>query len=315
MKEIIDLAYGNPGFLQELWQSHNFLTNLSSHSLMPYKFGKQSSPSLAEEIKLLHKNQRNVLITESTRIVITVGAVQALQAAMYAYQKVMETKTLYVPEPYWTRFDDFARINGLTISTSEAEGAISLITSPNNPNGVDQSDKPAHIRDACYNWTHYTKNVKEFEDKVVLFSLAKLSGHASTRIGWAVVHDVQLGKFMQYYVNTITSGVSVEAQESALGIIKHLNQSPDFFVQGNKILENRYQQLEDLITQKSLPIKVLSTQGMFWYIQCDPKLIAALVIDCSAGEEFKDTQPDTFRINLGCSQSIFFELFDRMRNL
>lgn len=310
MKNIIDLGYGNPAFLQELWEDHNFFNNYNSKNLMPYKYGRQSTPLLAEAIKLLHKNQKNALITDQTRIVITVGGSQALQAAMAAYKKIRKIDKVFIPAPYWGKFDDFAGVNNLTVTQDPTD--LRVITSPNNPDGADKSHEPADIRDACYNWSYYTKNVVEFSDPVVLFSLAKLSGHASTRVGWAIVQDEQLAKFMQFYVNTITLGVSVESQEQALGVLNHLNCNPDFFQTGSQILTRRQQELDELIKSHSLPIKVVSPSGMFWYIETNQGLIDQLFIECTKGEDLHDPMPNRFRLNLGCSESDFQEFKERL---
>lgn len=310
MKSKLDLAFGNPGFLQELWEPHNFLKDHKSEDKMPYKYGKQSTPELAEVIKALHKKYNNALITDSTRIVITIGGSQAVQAALFAFKKHLNTTKVNIPIPYWSRFNDFASLNGMTITQDPKD--FKLVTSPNNPDGADRSGERAEINDACYNWCHYTKNVVNFTSPVVLFSLAKLSGHASTRIGWAVVQDEQVAKYLQHFVNSITLGVSVEAQESALGVMKHILHNPEFLEEATKIIDDRYSLLNELIARKQLPIKSLSNQGMFWYVEADSKLIEDLNIDCSPGEEFHDPYPNRYRINIGCDSESFNEFVARL---
>jgi aspartate/methionine/tyrosine aminotransferase len=308
----LDLGYGNPGFLQEEWAQNNFLNSLNTRSLMPYKFAKKNDLKLEKEILELHIANTNVKISDKTRIVVSVGAVQSLQAAMYALKTIKGLNQLYIPKPYWVRFNDFAKLMGLTI-VDQAVNSISLVTSPNNPDGKDQSNIPTDIRDACYNWTHYTDNVKEFDDLISIFSLSKLSGHSSTRIGWAVVQDPAVADLMQYYVNIITSGVSIEAQKNAAEIIHYINNNKSFLINAKEILVNRYKDVVNVIETQKIPIKVLSDQGMFLYIKCDASIIASLRIDCPNGTEFKDGNLDHFRLNLGCDELTFNEFISRLK--
>lgn len=314
MSEKLDLGYGNPGFLQDLWQQHLFLDKLESKQYMPYMYGKRIFPELEEQIKKLHLHHNNAVINENTHIIITVGAVQALQAAMSAYKKQAGLKQLYIPKPYWIRFKDFAEHTGLNI-VDEAPNAIKLITSPNNPDGKDQSAITADIRDACYNWPHYTDNVMKFDDKVAVYSLSKLSGHSSTRIGWAVVQDPELANFMKYYVNIITSGVSVEAQLIAYKIISSLNEDESFFQISKGILKTRYKLLKSIVEERNLPIKINSHQGMFWYINCDSSIIEKLNIECPGGCDFSDPVDGNYRLNLGADSKIFDAFVERLKKI
>lgn len=310
----LDLGYGNPGFLQELWKEHNLLNQIQSKKLMPYKYAKKNDIKLEEEIFKLHIQNKNVKIDINTKIVVTVGAVQALQAAMYALKKIRSIDLLYIPKPYWMRFNDFAALTGLSI-VDQPVNALSLVTSPNNPNGTDQSDLTTDIRDACYNWSHYTDDVKVFDDVVSVFSLSKLSGHSSTRIGWAVVQDEQIANLMQYYVNTITSGVSIEAQKNSAEILSILNDDVNFLIQAKDILKSRYDEVCEIITVRKLPIGIHSTQGMFLYVSCDSAIIEALNIECPNGLEFKDQNSDRYRLNLGCDIDTFNEFLKRIRKI
>lgn len=314
MQKKIDLGYGNPGFLQEQWGTQLNLKNLDSKPLMPYGHGKKIMPDLEEVIKELHLKHKNVQINKNTKIVLTVGAVQALQAGL-AYYKNQEKNKVFIPHPYWGRFQDFINLHNLQVVNKEDLSDFSLITSPNNPNGHDLSHLKADIRDACYNWPHYSKEVKLYTDPLVLFSLSKLSGHSSTRIGWIVCESEEMSKYLKNYVNTFTSGVSIESQAQALVIIKELLNKPAFFNNSYNLLNSRLETLNNLIKEKNLPITVLSSQGMFWYINTTKEIIEKLNIICSKSEDFFDSQANNYRLNLGVEEDIFKELVSRIKLL
>ncbi len=336
-KDRLDLAYGNPAFLQEIFANSVALPVPYSNKMMPYAIGKQNLQSLEDEIIAIHKKQKNCKITKKSHIVVTVGAVQALQAALYAYRKIHYPTYLYSPAPYWGRFEEFAAAQNykmtpwllqeddvekqLTAVDKQPIGTIvKLLTTPNNPDGKLYTKHKAHIRDACYNWPHYTKKVTKLDDPVVIFSLSKLSGHSSTRIGWAVVQDEQITMYMREYVELYSSGVSVEAQHHAAMILHSINNPSNevmesFFKIGRVKLGIRTAILEDLVKKYKLPIKVLSERGMFWYIECRPQVIFDLKIKCFHGSNSGDKKPDRYRLNIGVSTYDFEELCQRLENI
>lgn len=334
-KHRLDLAYGNPSFLQEIWEYQKDYDIEFKIKTMPYKLGKTINPTLEKHIKEIHKKYKNCKITKKSQIVVTVGAVQALQAAMYAYKKIYGPRYLYVPRPYWGRFEEFAASQNMKISdwlTTESSPdrnlksikennhgytVISLLTTPNNPDGEMYTKYKADIRDACYNWPQYTKKPALLDDDVVIFSLSKLSGHSSTRIGWAVVRDEDIATYMQEYVELYTSGVSVESQEQASMVLSNLlqNNPESFFKIGRFKIVARNLILKDLVEKYKLPIKILSKDGMFWYVECRPQVAFDLKVKCFAGSACGDLKKDRFRFNIGCSTEDFEDLCVRLENI
>jgi aspartate/methionine/tyrosine aminotransferase len=334
-KPRLDLTYGNPSFLQEVWAYQKDYTIDFKIKSMPYKLGKTADPDLEKNIKEIHKKYKNCKITKKSQIVVTVGAVQALQAAMYAYRKIYGPRYLYSPRPYWGRFQEFAASQQMTMcdwlstdsepdknlkaiaKNDHGKTVITLITTPNNPDGELYSKYKADIRDACYNWPQYTKKPVLLGDDVVIFSLSKLSGHSSTRLGWAVVRNPQIATLMQEYVELFSSGVSIESQTQAAMVLSNLLEgSPEsFFKLGRVKLAARNLILKDLVKKHKLPIKILSKDGMFWYIECRPQVVFDLKVNCFAGSACGDLKKDRFRFNIGCSTEDFEDLCVRLENL
>lgn len=306
MLPILDLGYGNPAVLQQTLIP--FTTTLYP-AKTPYFYAKNCSLELREALKRLHQEHGNVVAKSADHIAITVGAVQAIQASLWVLAKEGKKK-VYIPRPFWGRFKDFTDLLNLEIVEEASTEAISLITSPNNPNGADQSMLRADIRDACYNWTHYSDSVKKFEDRFVLFSLSKLSGHSSSRIGWVVCQDLDDAKKITEFVNIFTSGVSVEAQETAL---KSILTTPSLiFQKWKKVLNDRKTTLNSIILTKSLPMRTESTDGMFWYGSADIDFIKSLNIIFVEGKDQFDPENGKVRLNIAVSDEVWDAFLARL---
>lgn len=317
-KRRIDLAYGNPGFIQDIWSDEIQPIHYHKTAQMPYLLGKTILPALEDNIIKIHKKYKNCKITENSHIIVTVGAVQALLAAMYALKIKDVNNTLEIPIPYWGRFNTFADNLGYFINSPKDDetNTVRLITTPNNPDGNLNNQLKADIRDACYNWPHYTKKPILLDDPITIFSLSKLSGHSSTRIGWAVVQDKDIADKMQEYVELFSSGVSIESQSSAADILETLNDKDDYILQlAKKELDYRNKRIRQIVSKYSLPIKLLSQEGMFLYIQSRPQFIHDLHIQCFEGSNFSDPAQNglhKYRFNIGTNAYDFYEFLDRM---
>jgi len=306
MRKVLDLGYGNPAVLQKELIP---LTIIAEPEKAPYFFAKNPIDSLKKTIYKLHSEHGNVSIQDKSQIVITVGAVQAIQACLYFYSK-KGFKKVYIPKPFWGRFKDFTDLLGFEIVDKPSEDSISLITSPNNPNGASQAHLKADIRDACYNWTHYTDRVEKFNDRFVLFSLSKLSGHSSSRIGWVVCQSVEDSRIVQDFVNIFTSGVSIEAQMIATKAIETIPNM--IFSKWKKAIQTRKDLLNMIILTKSLPMKTESSDGMFWYGTADIDFIRSLDIIFVEGADSFDPQSGKVRLNLAVSDEVWEEFISRL---
>ena len=108
---------------------------------------------------------------------------------------------------------------------------IELVTSPNNPDGLIRTpEAPAtpHTRvvmDHAYLWPHFTSigsPVAYGNNTVVLFTLSKMTGHASTRIGWALSSDPEVTRRLKEFLSTVALGVPRENQVRAATAIEHV---------------------------------------------------------------------------------------------
>lgn len=72
------------------------------------------------------------------------------------------------------------------VNSSSNRDFIEFVTSPNNPDGRLQQSVlggPSIIYDHCYYWPHYSAIPSPADEDVMVFSISKISGHASSRFG------------------------------------------------------------------------------------------------------------------------------------
>lgn len=288
MRKKLDLSWGNPEFLVPYWKDK--FVGCDSELPMGYKFGSENR--LNSLVRCLHKVIGNAE-TDGYRIIFGHGATQLLIGLM----KVLDYP-VYADPPYFMRFPKFADYAG--ISWGQTQNAYQILTLPNNPDGnsLYKYHNPQHLLDLSYNWPQYT-DVQNYKDDVMVFSLAKATGHASTRIGWAIIKDEQLALELEKYVEMSTGGLSLDAQEKAMNVIdSQLHEDDTVFKYGKNVLDRRWEGIKKL----NLPFKVLNNQGMFLWCagECPEEL------ECVKGKEF-GVSNDYFRLNLGCNNKTFIE--------
>jgi aspartate/methionine/tyrosine aminotransferase len=334
-KERLDMQYGNPYFMQDLYtlgtainaSTQNSVLSLSES--MAYEYSKGPHILLEDEIRALHSRHNNV-DTRGAEIIVTPGAVFALSACIYAIQKLYynsEATRLYSRAPYWGRFEAVAKQQGLTLTSDEYakyhDNTITLLTAPNNPDGLLPKDPDSRIDDivdACYNWPHYTEVVRPYQGLCTVFSLSKYSGHSSTRIGWVVTKDKDLANLIHEYLELFASGVSIDAQMRAHRVIRMMNLNPDIEVQAKNTLKRRHERIAHIVGKNYKDVKIISKRGMFLYLKSRPQFVHNLHVKCfsgsNCGQPGKDKQGrEFFRFNLGVSSQVFEEFMKRLETV
>jgi L-tryptophan--pyruvate aminotransferase len=322
----LDLRLGNPMFLAEQW--YNMLitnTHFTNNECMEYS-KQRAEPWLEKEIRTLHTVIGNVRDIDSYSLVVGNGSSQVIMAAMMAYKK-RGWSSVGAQTPYWPRFPVLTEYSGLTWeSNTPRRDIVKIVTAPNNPNGsmgqiLDHDG--FGITDLNYNWPTYTDTVYNGGDQVMVYGLAKLTGHASTRVGWAFVKDSSLAHDMNYAIEVMTSGVSVDAQARAASLIKKMYNVPKYgpekipgpFYYAKVELKNRWARINE-ICSKSLAITTLSRNGMFLYAQDNTGkgLMDMAKVHSLAGNAFGETG-NKFRVNIGCSTKDFNDFIERLKGV
>ncbi|GFY96448.1 pyridoxal phosphate (PLP)-dependent transferases superfamily protein [Actinidia rufa] len=111
-------------------------------------------------------------------------------------------------------------------NSDSSTNVIEFVTSPNNPDGqlkkavLQGSSSVKAIHDHAYYWPHFTAIPAPADEDIMIFTISKLTGHAGSRFGWAVVKDEAVYQRMVWYMTLSSMGVSRDAQLRALKLLK-----------------------------------------------------------------------------------------------
>lgn len=293
---------------------------------MAYQQG--GTPELIAAIGRIHNEFGNCEM-EGRHVVVANGATQAICAALYAYSRRF-WKNVEIQSPHWFRLPEIVSIMNMRWAHG---GGIQLITRPNNPDSNnDPLDPmiPNAIVDCCYNWPQYTDNVRKVDQEIAIFGLAKMTGHASLRVGWAVVKDKEMADYMNHYVERTTSGISMAAQMAALEILRDELAWADSTAMGRpggsihwatEELKLRWKRLQAVMPE-FISIENREKSGMFawckmkveecgwsasWFME--DRYQVKVMSGLASGSTF-----EYFRLNMGCSSDEFDELLERLRD-
>jgi L-tryptophan--pyruvate aminotransferase len=288
---------------------------------------------LKDSIKELHEYENNIheSVINLHELVIGNGATQVLQAAIYATTK--STDKVYAKPPYYPRFPSIVQLcgTGAKFTSNPEEVNVEIITIPNNPDSKDhgrQTKADITILDASYNWDIYTMESYILNADIIIFSLAKALGAASTRIGWAFVRDLNIANKMREFIEIQSSDVSLAAQAEANYIIRGHLQSLNKYGRSCNYYDYPYAKsrscyyieswqnelnyshlkftnlFEHETNNAPLKVKIESDGGMFLWAKFEDEQVDAekffldkLNIKCFGGERF-GVSKNYFRFNL-----------------
>ncbi|ONK66239.1 uncharacterized protein A4U43_C06F5660 [Asparagus officinalis] len=148
----------------------------------------------------------------------------------------------------------------------KGESYIEVVCSPNNPDGsmnkaVLNSETGKTIHDLAYYWPQYTAITEPADHDIMLFTVSKSTGHAGTRLGWAIVKDPNIAKKMTKFIAMNTIGVSKDSQLRAAKILKVISDgyehpntksSMRLFDFGRDRLAKRWERLREVVKATKL---------------------------------------------------------------
>ncbi|KAH7427333.1 hypothetical protein KP509_10G039800 [Ceratopteris richardii] len=239
---VINFDHGDPKMFEKYWSLHQNTVSavLRGNERMSYFSDKEAvcwflEPSLAMEIKLMHKMIGNA-VTEGHHIVVGTGSSQLISAALYALSSLAHHRPVDVvsASPFYSSYPPMTNFlesqlhhwagDASSYKTSGQNAYIELVTSPGNPDGMIHSavvdGTGPVIYDLAYYWPHYTPITEAADYDIMLFTVSKTTGHAGTRIGWALVRDIEVAKKMTKYIELSTIGVSKDSQFRTAQILK-----------------------------------------------------------------------------------------------
>ncbi|KAI5654595.1 hypothetical protein M9H77_31782 [Catharanthus roseus] len=214
------LYIGNPIFLEPFWRQNaeNSAILVAGRNRMGYEFedGSLISKEIEKQFRKLHAAVGNA-ITEDRYIVLGAGSTQLLNAAVYALSSDHDGSSSHAKvvasAPYFpVIFKFFDKFN-------------EFVTSPDNPDGqlkkaVLEGPFANQTYDLAYYWPQYTPIPSTVDEDLMLFTLSKLTCHAGSRFGWALIKDKAVYERMMNYMDLNTYGVPRETQLRALRLLK-----------------------------------------------------------------------------------------------
>ncbi|KAK9943745.1 hypothetical protein M0R45_009343 [Rubus argutus] len=257
---------GDPYFLEPFWMQHASESAIlvAGWHRMGYVFPDQSyiSQELERLIRKVHAIAGNA-VTQGRYIVIGAGSTHLVNAAVHAlspsstdslnssstssspasivvtipFYALYETQTKYFRSLDYKFEGDGSLLQNISDGSKRV---IEFVTSPNNPDGKlnkanFQGPNSEAIYDRVYYWPHFTPIPAPADEDVMLFSISKLTGHAGTRLGWAVIKDESVYQRMLQHTVTSNLGVSRDTQLRALKLLNVVAQG-----RGKEIFEFGY---------------------------------------------------------------------------
>ncbi|XP_051147443.1 L-tryptophan--pyruvate aminotransferase 1-like [Andrographis paniculata] len=235
-------------------------------------------PKLEEQIKRVHTIVGNAVV-EDRYIIVGTGSSQLILAAMYALSDRLNHPNpidVVAATPAYSSYSEMVTFlqSGLLKWSGDArrydkDGPyIEMITSPNNPDGTirepvvsNHKGKGMTVHDLAYYWPQYTSITSPADQEIMLFTLSKCSGHAGSRIGWALVKDETTAKKMMNFLVLSSIGVSKESQLRAAKVLETINLScqsdkpfevENFFEYSYGVLAQRWNSLRDVIAKNKV---------------------------------------------------------------
>ncbi|KAK9862148.1 hypothetical protein WJX84_009171 [Apatococcus fuscideae] len=214
----VDVESGSPLLFEDYWISHpeaEVRVQASYHE----GYGTQL-PQLERAIRAIHAQVGNA-VTDGRSIVIGMGSSQILNAAFFALSNASRSPDVNITKvcseaPYYNAYKATSQYYGsmafewsetTDLEASPDSPVIQVMTAPNNPDGTMRNKTVSGaygVYDHAYYWPHYTpiSQALEYDDRdVAVFTLSKLTGHAGSRIGWAIVKDLDVAQLMMDHVS------------------------------------------------------------------------------------------------------------------
>ncbi|TVU35302.1 hypothetical protein EJB05_17186, partial [Eragrostis curvula] len=235
---------GNPMFLEPYWVRHGAASAVvvSGWHRMSYRTtdGMFQSIELEKQIRELHRAVGNAVVDDK-HLVFGAGSTQLINVLVYALSpdadydasppaRVVATVPYYRPYKSQTAmFDgpqykwDGATAVWVNATRNSTKSFIEFVTSPNNPDALLHQPVlggSAVIVDRAYYWPHFTHIPAPADEDVMLFTMSKPSGHAGSRLGWALIRNEKVAKKAYQYVQNSIMGASRDTQLRMLGIVK-----------------------------------------------------------------------------------------------
>ncbi|KAH8965659.1 hypothetical protein BDL97_04G128200 [Sphagnum fallax] len=282
----VEADSGDPLLFEEYWMQHPDLGTVVIPGWYRMSYQTCDAGTLADyctdalkaAIQDLHALTGNA-VTKGRYIVLGTGSTQLINAAVHSIAlQQKEVSNVVASVPYYQAYrlqtqlfssPNYQWAGDPERDSSSFEGSdapvIELMASPNNPTATIQ-EVPSNasgvvVYDYAYYWPHLTPITKAVNADVMLFTLSKITGHAGTRIGWAIVKDLDLYYKMLNYIFFNTAGVSHDSQLRATHLIRTvvnsytnpptMSREKGIFHYGQEVLLARWERLQGIFSNSS----------------------------------------------------------------
>ncbi|CAN1838711.1 L-tryptophan--pyruvate aminotransferase 1 [Linum perenne] len=283
LSPVINLDRGDPAVFEPYWRKNGdkCTITISGHDSLSYFSDPNSvcwfmESELQNAVRRVHRVVGNAE-TEGYHVVVGTGSTMLFQAALYALSTPVapgsEPVNVVCAAPYYSQYKEQVEMlqsrlyewGGDARTYSKATPFIEVVTSPNNPDGspreavVGNRDDGKVIHDLAYYWPNYIPITRVADHDIMLFTLTKCTGHAGSRIGWALVKDKEVARKMTMFMQVTTIGVSKDSQLRAAKILEFIandcerahgggngvimDSNETFFGQGRLVLAKRWEKL------------------------------------------------------------------------
>ena len=275
-------------------------------------------------------------------VVVTNGAKQALGATFYAL-KQMGKNTMGMRLPYWALIPPLATMHGIQSVTHSLESIQPetdsacfdsyLCLAPNNPDGHSslpgecprvssllKSKNVPLIHDAVYYTHSYLPRSVALPaiGDVQIYSLSKMLGLSSLRVGYAVCPNPEFYKLIKEYVEAMTVGVSLPSQMFAYDLLNQMRGYPTKVEKFENIAFDSLQESKKIIKQVDpeileVPANMEEVPGMFGWFKTGPKFSPERAkINFIDGSLFG--VPGMIRMNLAFEKSKMQDIVTRLNS-
>ncbi|TYI43085.1 hypothetical protein ES332_A01G144500v1 [Gossypium tomentosum] len=357
-----DADSGDPLFLEPFWMQHSTSSALvvSGWHRMSYNFHDNTliSQHLESLIRKLHAFVGNA-VTQDRYIVFGAGSTQVLSAAAYALSLANSSSShsptrVVASVPYYAlykqqveyfnsekfKYEGDAHTWRNRSESDASTNVIEFVTSPNNPDGllnkaVLHGPNVKTIYDRAYYWPHFTPIPAPADEDLMVFTLSKLTGHAGSRFGWAVVKDETVFNKMVLHMQVNSIGVSKDTQLRAFKLLKAiLEEGAQIFDFAYQTMKSRWERLATTLSfsnrfslQKIIPQycffynKVRESSPAYAWVKCEKEedkdcytVLKAANIIGRKGNVF-GSEDNYVRLSLVRSQDDFDILIQRLQKL
>ncbi|KAL6615939.1 hypothetical protein ACP70R_038209 [Stipagrostis hirtigluma subsp. patula] len=340
---------GDPSFLEPYWKQHaaESAVVVSGWHRLSYRTtdGLFQSVELEDQIRRLHRAVGNAVVDDK-HLVFGAGSMQLINALVHALSpdanaaappaRVVATAPparVVATAPYYPAYRSQTEMfdgreykwGGTTAAWANASrnstdgvGFIEFVTSPNNPDALLHEpvlSGSAAIVDRAYYWPHFTHIPAPADDDVMLFTTSKLSGHAGSRLGWALIRDEKVAKRAYEYVQYSTMGASRDTQLRMLRIVKailsNLHGEEDIFTFGHDVMRSRWRRLSAAVSRsRRISLQKIPPQYCTYFSRIREPSPAYAWVKCER-EEDQDCYEALLKANIITRSSALFEASSR----